>query len=341
MKLHDLEIGVQEGIRLLEKSPQMSRRFFLELAGAGAVGCAGSLQGTFLDPRFFYKEGGGFQRHLDNGDDGGKDWITSSGETLITSMGEGRVRVAELLHNPKRTSNDQYNIKIDHFGGRRTSLDHLTQIFVEPGDYVGRNTVIATAGEKTNYKGDKSKLGDSHIHVEEHIAKLFFDLQDKKDSKTQPIKGTLLLRRDVEARGTKGYGLDLWNGQDLFTPYEQKNREIIEYLDTLIVKAGPRFLEELDRIKMNPLVNLDSNKVALFYIALRNNARWLTPEEKAKVAVLIKEYANLELPLTLPFVNPDLYFKYPSFYQKGSTAKTFEDFKRQYLTSLQLIRGKA
>lgn len=338
MKLQDLERGVQEGIRLLEKSPQISRRFFLELLGAGALeGCAGSLQGTPFDPRFYYTEGHGFERHLSNGDEGGTDYFTSDGKTLVTAMGEGRVRIVGTYKHPKAL-NEQWNIQIDHFGGKRTSLGVLTQSFVNPGDYVGRNTIIGTAGDVTVMPN--RTMSKPHTHDEYHIARLFFDLMDKKDKKTQQIPGTSLLRADLELRGTKRYGLELWNGQDFFTKYEQKNSEIIGYLDTLIVKAGPRFLEELDRIKMNPLVDLDSNKVALFYIALRNNARWLTPEEKAKVAVLIKEYANLELPLTLPFVNPDLYFKYPGFYQKGSTAKTFEDFKRQYVAALQLVNGK-
>lgn len=328
----------------------MLRRQFLKYAlvvGASITGVgARSLVASASESLYFDDEGWDFRNHIVNEGRPGRDWTTSQhSNTLIAAMAEGKVRM--VRENYRKS---EVYIEIQHFGGKETAYFHLTNNFVKEGDYVGRNSIIGTGG--------KSSTGHPHIHIEYGMPKPIFDLLDSKEYEYPEEVGQKLkqIRLDPDAQGEGGYGLELWTGQrDLFSSYAIKNIEIMHYIDSLLPRAKPEFIRKLQN-KINkppkdinyPLPNPDAIKVLGFHGALTKyfkgeGARWVgkkyTKQERQKLTEYIKEFANLRQPLTLPFVNPNLY-NTPCIYHKGSTATTLEDFTKQYMAILQLIKKK-
>ncbi len=346
MRIKDLERFVGDGARVAEANPDISRRQALGIGGLAAVaasglaGCATTQgSGLFGDPRFGFSDGPDFSTHLQNGQPGGKDWITSHGNTLVTSLGEGRVIAGGKY---QAELNYQYWVEVDHFDKRVTRIFQLNSLDVKPGDYIGRNTILGKGGDVTVTRG-RGVISPYHIHVDYLIEDDLLKLWGKDDLKGVPMQSKRhILRLDPEVFGSNGNKLELWNGEDFLTEYKAKSRRLVEEISTLMkgsdIELPPVF---------NPLYGTPSDRgdaeiaIAMYYHNQLNRSNTsVRPEVRAKANALIRELVSMYLPLTLPFVNREIYEKVPGFYQEGSNIRSYEQFVQRQNDARQLLMAK-
>jgi len=309
----------------------------LLMGGSTLAACAGPSGLTSPGSKFYFNDGPGFRAHVRGGNASGKDYFTNE-ETLFTAAAEGQVR--KVVFN----TSGNYNIGVKHFGGASTGYSQVLKPFVSVGDYVGRYSIIAKGGGITP---TSTGFSPPHLHLTYYMNKLIFDLAERKEDFQDWGGDKNLVRLDPEAQGQGKYGLELWDGRDLYSRYAARNREIIDFLDYLIPKASWRFTSILEKRMLNkPDLLVDLEKVWIFHEALKRYERgvgggWLkrelTSSEFDKLVRFIGEYANLRQPLTLPFVNPALYKQIPGFYEQGNTTKSREDFEKHYKGKINLI----
>lgn len=271
------------------------------------------------DPRFYFEPGPSFADHVNNGKPPGVDWLTSSGQTLVTAMAEGKI----TWRDDERSDGKLLGAAI--FGGRGFVYGHLTEIFGNVGDYIGRYTIVGTAGERSLIS---SGFSPPHIHADVYFYKPLLEIANLNEPMRPALKAKDRVKLDADRQGKNGSKLELWNGQDFYTEDAARTKKIVEYLDTLIPIAGKGLREKLERDSKDPAVYADAVKIINFYEAARKDRRWIR-EERDNVIARATEFVQNRQILTLPFVNPEL-FKIPDFYEIGSQARTLKDFERQY-----------
>lgn len=330
MNIKGLEALVNQFTEIIARDQGIPRRDFGKLMASGPLaaflaGCATGTNsgGLFTDPRYYFLDGGGVGAHRRSGIMEGKDWYTGH-ETLVTAMAEGRVSIAERFI-PRRSFDEQYRVRIQHFGGRWTEYWELTEKFVNPGDYCGKNTIIGKGGSHTRHSDGTT--GKRHIHINHLIQKYIFDASDLRNSDVERPTDKPFVRADPEAGG-----LALWDGTDTYSRYAERN----EYIAGAVRALTANMPEDLRKV-VDAMGNPSVRRIIYLLQALDGDLPWLQSSDRDKVRSITREYVNLAQPLNLPFVNPELY-KMNGVYQQGSTARTEQEFKRQYPLTLSLIK---
>lgn len=152
----------------------LTRRAFARLcaggAGAAIFGGATASSGKSapalpdrLSPEHTaFRRGADFAEHVRNGIEPGQDFLTDGKQALIVPMAEGTV-VQVLAHPLWNKLDPQFIAYIDHGGEKTTIYAHMKSVCVEPGDRVGRFSIIGTGGAVT--LTPTGRWAPPHLHV--------------------------------------------------------------------------------------------------------------------------------------------------------------------------------
>ncbi len=194
-------------------------------------------------------------------------------------------------------------------------------------DWVGRNSIIGIGGADFREAYNILNIFTVNYFI---LDKVYKTLAMTEDFYPQQRNKELLYIDPAEHAG-KGRRWSLWSGEDVYSSYIEKERQVLAQLDQLIPRSS--------RVRDSYRSRTNLQKIMFWVTVLEKSPAWLTDADKTLARGIIMEYLPDELPLTLPFPNEDLMERSPDFYVKGSMAGSDRArFEEEYARLLLRIK---